>query len=92
MLPQELLQLSKDLELIVRSGIPVIKADKIKYFGDKYFSERFTAVPMHSVMIGNEQRKVPVPTQLPSGDWNAYHDEVRTSDFYASIFKSQPTA
>ena len=92
MLPQELLQLSKDLELIVRSGIPVIKADKIKYFSDKYFSERFTAVPMHSVMIGNEQRKVPIPTVLPVGNWDSYHAEVSNSDFYASIFKSNGAA
>ncbi len=88
MLPQELLQLSKDLELIVRSGIPVIKADKIRYFSDRYFTERFTAVPMQTVVIGSETRKVPVPTVLPSGNWDAYHAEVKTSDFYATILKS----
>jgi type IV secretion system protein VirD4 len=89
MLPQELLQLSKDLQLIVRSGIPVIKADKIKYFSDRYFLERFTAVPMQNVTIGGDRRKVPVPTVLPLGNWDAYHAEVKTSDFYASILKSQ---
>jgi type IV secretory pathway TraG/TraD family ATPase VirD4 len=89
MLPQELLQLSKDLELIVRSGIPVIKADKIKYFSDKFFLERFTAVPTHSVMIGNEKRKVPVPTVLPKGNWDIYHHEVEKSDFYALVLKDQ---
>lgn len=88
MLPQELLQLSKDLQLIVRAGIPVIKADKIKYFSDQFFLERFTAVPSQSVMIGGEKRKVPVSTVLPLGDWDTYHAEVKKSDFYATIFKS----
>lgn len=92
MLPQELLQLSKDLQLIVRSGIPVIKADKIKYFSDKYFLERFTAVPTHNVMIGSENRKVPVPTKLPAGNWDTYHEEVETSDFYSFMLKSQDAA
>jgi len=83
MLPQELLQMSKDLELIVRSGMPVIQADKIRYFDDPYFNERFTAVPMHEVTIGQDKRKVPVPTTLPHGDWGAYQSAVAASDFYA---------
>jgi type IV secretory pathway TraG/TraD family ATPase VirD4/RimJ/RimL family protein N-acetyltransferase len=82
MLPQELLQMSKDLELIVRSGMPVIRADKIRYFDDPYFSERFTAVPMHEVTIGQEKRKVPIPAALPHGDWAAYQKAVAASDFY----------
>ena len=87
MLPQELLAMSKDAELVVRSGIPVIKADKIRYFSDPYFKERFEAVPMQSVAIGGEQRKVPVPVPRPVGEWTDYRAAVANSDFYAR----QPT-
>lgn len=82
MLPQELLQMPKDQELIIRSGIPVIKAQKIRYFEDKYFKERFAAVPMQDVVIGGEKRKVPVPANLPKGDWDAYYESIRGSDYY----------
>ncbi|WP_136417583.1 GNAT family N-acetyltransferase [Herbaspirillum sp. ST 5-3] len=82
MLPQELLQMPKDQELVVRSGIPVIKAEKIRYFEDKFFKERFTAVPMQEVVIGGEKRKVPVPAKLPKGDWDAYYESIRGSDYY----------
>ncbi|KQV78242.1 hypothetical protein ASC87_11610 [Rhizobacter sp. Root1221] len=90
MLPQELLQMSKDLELVVRSGMPVIKADKVRYFEDDYFSERFTAVPMHEVTIGTERRKVPIPAALPHGDWARYQSAVATSDFYVKAFTATP--
>ena len=89
MLPQELLQMSKDLELIVRSGMPVIRADKIRYFTDPYFSERFTAVPMHEVNVGGDRRKVPIPAALPSGDWAPYHAAVANSEFYATALKHE---
>lgn len=92
MLPQELLQMSKDLQLIVRSGMPVIRADKIRYYDDPYFKERFTAVPMHEVVIGQDRRKVPVPAALPGGDWAAYQAAVATSDFYVTSFAQSPAA
>jgi len=86
MLPQELLQMSKDLELVVRSGMPVIRADKIRYYDDAYFNERFTAVPMHEVTIGQDKRKVPIPAALPHGDWADYQAAVVSSDFYVKAF------
>lgn len=82
MLPQELLSMSKDAQLVVRSGIPVIKADKIRYFNDPYFKERFEAVPMQSVSIGGEKRKVPVPVARPRGDWAAYEKSLAGTDHY----------
>lgn len=92
MLPQELLQMSKDLELVVRSGMPVIRADKIRYYEDPYFKERFTAVPMHEVTIGQDKRKVPIPTALPRGDWAAYQSAVVASDFYVKAVAATPAA
>ncbi|MBW8832087.1 MAG: GNAT family N-acetyltransferase [Burkholderiales bacterium] len=90
MLPQELMQMSKDLELVVRSGMPVIKADKIRYYEDPYFNERFTAVPMHEVALGQDRRKVPIPAALPHGDWTDYKAAVETSDFYVKAFAAIP--
>ncbi|UTY59665.1 GNAT family N-acetyltransferase [Massilia sp. erpn] len=83
MLPQELLSMSKDAQLVVRSGIPVIKADKVRYFNDPYFKERFEAVPMQTVSIGGEKRKVPVPVARPRGDWAAYEKSLAGTDHYA---------
>lgn len=91
MLPQELLQMSKDLELIVRSGMPVIRADKIRYYEDPYFSERFTAVPMQEVTIGQDKRKVPIPAAVPRGDWAAYQKAVEASDFYVNAVTNAPS-
>jgi type IV secretion system protein VirD4 len=82
MLPQELLSMSKDSQLVVRSGIPVIKADKVRYFSDPYFKERFEAVPMQSVSIGGEKRKVPVPVPRPRGDWASYQASLAGTDHY----------
>ena len=89
MLPQELLQMSKELELVVRSGMPVIRADKIRYYDDPYFSERFNAVPMQEVTVGGERRQVPIPATLPSGEWGPYHEAVAASDFYADALKGK---
>lgn len=90
MLPQELLTMSKDQQLVVRSGIPVIQAGKIRYFSDPYFSERFNAVPMQEVTIGSERRKVPVPVKLPSGDWPVWHAALEKSDYY--VHQTVPVA
>jgi type IV secretion system protein VirD4 len=92
MLPQELLSMSKDSQLVVRSGIPVIKADKIRYFEDAYFKERFNAVPMHEVTIGSERRKVPVPTKLPKGNWDSYTDSIKGSEYYVALGASADPA
>lgn len=82
MLPQELLSMSKDIELIVRPGIPVIKADKIRYFTEPYFKERFNAVPMQEVTIGDEKRTVPIPARLPKGEWQSYRASLASSGYY----------
>lgn len=82
MLPQELLEMSKEKELVRRSGIPVVMADKIRYFKDNYFMEKFTSVPMKKVTIGDEIRNVPIPTQLPNENWRTYQSARGTSDYY----------
>jgi RimJ/RimL family protein N-acetyltransferase len=74
--------MSKDAQLIVRPGIPVIKADKIRYFTDPYFKERYNAVPMHEVKIGDEKRRVPIPTKLPKGEWLSYRESLASSGYY----------
>ena len=90
MLPQELLTMSKNQQLVVRSGIPVIQAGKIRYFEDEYFRERFNAVPMQEVTIGSERRKVPVPVRLPTGNWPVWHAALETSDYY--VHQTVPVA
>jgi type IV secretion system protein VirD4 len=82
MLPQELRQMPKDQELIVRSGIPVIKADKISYFKDPYFLERFRAVPMRTVTIDGQTREVPIPVPLPAANWRFYNTSIERSSYY----------
>lgn len=91
LLPQELLQMSKDLELVVRPGMPVIQAGKIRYYEDEYFNERYTAVPMHEVNLGGQRRKVPIPAALPSGDWAPYQAAVAASEFYVKGLQSIPS-
>ncbi|WP_082848058.1 type IV secretory system conjugative DNA transfer family protein [Delftia sp. GW456-R20] len=98
MLPQEVRQMSKEKELVVRAGIPVILADKIRYYNDDFFLQRFKAVPMHEVRVGDEVRKVPLPIRKPLDNWTAYHSQVARSDFFLtatalpnSQFKELPT-
>lgn len=82
MLPQELLQLDKEKELVHRSGIPIIMGNKIRYYKDDYFMRRLTAVDMHKVSIGDEVRKVPVPVPVPGTNWRLYRGQVQRSDYY----------
>ena len=83
MLPQELLAMDKTKALVVRAGIPVIQADKIIYYADPYFLERFRAVPMKTVRINGVERSVPIPLDVPIAKWRAYNCTVEQSDFYA---------
>ncbi|MEB0059317.1 type IV secretory system conjugative DNA transfer family protein [Variovorax sp. LG9.2] len=83
MLPQELLSMDKKKALIVRAGIPVIQADKIIYYTDPYFLERFRSVPMKTVRLNGAERSVPVPLEVPVAKWRAYNCTVEQSDFYA---------
>lgn len=82
MLPQELLQLDKEKELVHRTGIPIIFGNKIRYYKDDYFMRRFTAVEMHKISIGGEVRKVPLPLPLPGTNWRLYRGQVQRSDYY----------
>jgi len=82
MLPQELLQLDKEKELVHRSGIPIIMGNKIRYYKDDYFKRRFTAVDMQKISIGGEVRKVPVPVPVPGTNWRLYRGQVQRSDYY----------
>jgi type IV secretion system protein VirD4 len=82
MLPQELLGMDRKKELIVRAGIPVINAEKIRYYEDPYFAERFNAVPMRDVSVQGQVRKVPVPLALPSSNWRIYKQSLARSDYY----------
>ncbi|BBL36043.1 hypothetical protein Nstercoris_02322 (plasmid) [Nitrosomonas stercoris] len=82
MLPQELLQLDKEKELVHRAGIPIIMAEKIRYYEDAYFMRRFTAVPMHKVSAGGELRTEPVPLPLPLTNWRLYNGQMQRSDYY----------
>lgn len=82
MLPQELLALDKEKELIRRSGMPIVLADKIRYFKDSFFMSRFTAIPMRQINVGGESRNVPIPLTLPTQNWRIYHTTTSLSDYY----------
>jgi type IV secretion system protein VirD4 len=82
MLPQELRAMPKDKQLVVRSGIPVIMADKICYYDDPFFLERFSAVPMRKAIVNGTSRSVPVPVPLPPANWRLYNTTLRSSNYY----------
>lgn len=82
MLPQELMSMPKTHELIVRAGIPVIKANKISYYQDPFFVERFTAVPMRDAMVDGKLRRVPIPVALPKANWRMFNTTVMASNYY----------
>lgn len=82
MLPQELLSMDKKKELIVRAGIPVINAEKLRYFDDPVFSERFNSVPMRQVTIQGETRTVPQPLPAPRNNWRIFKQSLARSDYY----------
>ena len=89
MLPQEIRQLGRDRELVVRAGIPVIMAEKITYFSDEFFLQRLRAVPNHEVRIGEQVRMVPKPLKLPADNWLMYHSLVQRSDFYVTALPAK---
>jgi type IV secretion system protein VirD4 len=82
MLPQELLAMNKAKQLIMRGGMPVVMADKITYYADKYFEERFTAVPMRQVVINGKTRSVPVPPALPTPGWRYFKTLIASTNYY----------
>ena len=84
MLPQEIRMLDKNKEIISRAGIPIVLADKIKYFEHAFFKERFDSVPQEEVNILGETRMVPIALKLPPENWTMYHSQVERSNFYLS--------
>jgi type IV secretion system protein VirD4 len=82
MLPQELRQMPKDKELIVRSGIPVIRAEKIRYFKDPFFLERLKAVPTRQVVVDSQPREAPIAVALPAANWRFYNTTIERSNYY----------
>ncbi|PJG45619.1 conjugal transfer protein TraG [Sphingobium sp. LB126] len=45
LLPQELMQFPGDELLLLRGGMPPIRADKIRYYGDRHFTRRLAPPP-----------------------------------------------
>lgn len=84
MLPQELRAMDKSKQLIMRAGIPVVMADKVSYFKDPYFNERFTAVPSVKKTVNGELRDIPIATKLPPTNWRRFRDALAQSNYYLS--------
>lgn len=82
MLPQELLAMDKSKQLVVRAGIPVIQAEKISYYKEPFFLERFEAVPMRKQVVNDEARSVPIPVELPRANWRFFYTSVEKSNYY----------
>lgn len=66
---QELLQMSREKELLVRSGMPVIFADKIYYYKDKKF-----------LKLLSQCRGGSLPT--PESKWGSYSSLIQNSYYY----------
>ena len=82
MLPQELLSLSIEKELISRPGIPIILSEKIRYFKEDYFKERLAAVDCEDVQIDGTTRTIPIKEVVPKPNWRIYKSSVYRSDYY----------
>ena len=82
MLPQELRSMPMTQSLISRPGIPIIKSQKICYYKEPYFKERFFAVPTQEVRIDEEIRTVPIPTPVPAPKWRFYWSSASRSSYY----------
>jgi len=82
MLPQELLRMPQTKSLIARPGIPIIMSEKIRYYEDPYFKDRFFAVPLQEVKVGQDVRKVPIPIETPLPKWRFYWSTVSRSEYY----------
>lgn len=82
MLPQELSQMPRTKQLVVRAGIPVIHADKISYYTDPVFMERIKAVPLRNQVVNGQVRAVPVPVPLPAPNWRRFNNLIEKSNYY----------
>ena len=86
--------MSRARELVVRAGIPVVLADKLFYYEDPVFSERFSAVPTTRVMVNGQMRDIPKAPDPPPTHWRQFQNAVGLSDFYLSewIVEKAPPA
>lgn len=82
MLPQELLEMERTKELVRRAGIPMIQAEKIQYFKEKYFQERLEAVDREPVEVDGEIRILPIKEALPKPNWRIYKSSLYRSNYY----------
>ncbi|CAN7646114.1 type IV secretory system conjugative DNA transfer family protein [Phenylobacterium sp. LjRoot225] len=75
MLPQELMQMSKDALIVLRGGIAPIQASKIYFFKSRDFTRRICAPPVISAL--------PAIAALPSEQSNASRLETMAADLAA---------
>ena len=66
---QELLQMSREKELLVRSGMPVVFADKIFYYKDKIFVRVLSQYQSYS-------------SPVPDAFWESYSSLIENSYYY----------
>jgi len=82
MLPQEARELDATKQLIVRTGVPVIKADKAVYYMDPELKKLFDSVPASPKVVDGETRSVPHAPALPPAHWDEYKASLERSDAY----------
>jgi len=75
LLPQELMQFPGDELLLLRGGMPPIRADKIRYYGDRHFTRRLAPPPSVAPIVRRiaEDEDLP-PCVLPDADQLANPD------------------
>ncbi|AMK26615.1 type IV secretory system conjugative DNA transfer family protein [Sphingobium sp. TKS] len=75
LLPQELMQFPSDELLLLRGGMPPIRADKIRYYGDRHFTRRLAPPPSVAPIVRRiaEDEDLP-PCVLPDADQLANPD------------------
>nr|WP_173276927.1 type IV secretory system conjugative DNA transfer family protein [Sphingomonas sp. JE1]AJW29624.1 Type IV secretion system protein VirD4 [Sphingomonas sp. JE1] len=75
LLPQELMQFPSDELLLLRGGMPPIRADKIRYYADSHFTRRLAPPPSVTPIVRRiaEDEDLP-PCVLPDADQLANPD------------------
>ena len=75
LLPQELMQFPSDELLLLRGGMPPIRADKIRYYGDRHFTRRLAPAPSVAPIARRiaQDEELP-PCVLPDADQLANPD------------------
>lgn len=82
MLPQELRELSPTKQLVIRTGLPVIMADKTVYYEDPQLRQRFESVPGSMRVVDGSPRRIPHAVPRPGASWATYHADLARSDHY----------